>query len=119
MSIRGRNRNIKQKISDENFRDDHLPTTWLGEYVFSGADSFERKQQDSFYRDIDTLDNLSVSKSSSSSLSWGEDCEIEATQRVKKEYDKMNDILCGLEAIPPEYDKDEYKLWIRTFPCLR
>ncbi|XP_071050885.1 uncharacterized protein [Onthophagus taurus] len=64
-------------------------------------------------------DQQSFDKSSSSSLSWGEDCEQEATLRVKDEYERMHRVLKGLDPIPPNYDKDEYKLWIKTFPSLR
>ncbi|GJQ74364.1 hypothetical protein Trydic_g21240 [Trypoxylus dichotomus] len=113
---RSRNRNIQKKIIDEN-----VSGKWFGDYILNGTSlsDLEDVNNAASYSEIDIVDNLSVSKSSSSSLSWGEDCETEATQKVKYEYDKMNNVLRGLEPIPPHYDKDEYKLWIKTFPCLR
>lgn len=118
---KNRSRNIKEKVTNKTYNDDgHLPPPhWFGEFISSDTNPKINQSNSSFYGDIDIVDNLSVSKSSSSSLSWGEDCEIEATQKVKYEYEKMNKVLSGLEPIPPYYDKDEYKLWIKTFPSLR
>lgn len=57
--------------------------------------------------------------SSDSSNSWGAECELEGTHLVQVEYERMIRVLSGLEPVPDHYDKDEYQLWMRTFPSLR
>lgn len=59
----------------------------------------------------------SFDKSSSSSVSWIEE-DTEATKAVQGELSQMQKVLRGLEAIPTYYDRDEYELWIKTFPSL-
>ncbi|XP_065158888.1 uncharacterized protein [Atheta coriaria] len=51
--------------------------------------------------------------------SWNEEYENDSTQLVKAEYDRMERVLQCREAYIPHYDKEEYKLWIKTFPLLR
>ncbi|KAK5649849.1 hypothetical protein RI129_000878 [Pyrocoelia pectoralis] len=65
------------------------------------------------------LDIVSFGKSSSSSISWSEDFDSEATLKVQNELERMERILLGKEAIPLHYNKDEYTQWIDTFPKIR
>ncbi|KAB0801937.1 hypothetical protein PPYR_04123 [Photinus pyralis] len=62
------------------------------------------------------LDIVSFGKSSSSSISWSDDFDGEATIKVQCELERMERVLQGKEAIPPHYNKQEYKQWIDTFP---
>lgn len=62
-------------------------------------------------------DAASLGKSSTSSASWIEE-DVEATKAVQCEFFRMQRVLKGVEAIPPHYDRDEYELWMRTFPTL-
>ncbi|XP_017774278.1 PREDICTED: uncharacterized protein LOC108561026 [Nicrophorus vespilloides] len=114
-----RNRNIRSKFhvpSVEDNREDALETRRKDWYHVSSLSSFDSS-------DAEILDDFgdsrnSFDKSSNSSISWAEDYEQQATEIVKKEYERMERILQCLEPIPPHYDRDEYKLWIKTFPCL-
>ena len=56
---------------------------------------------------------------SDSSNSWGAECDLEGTHLVQAEYERMVMVLTGLEPVPDHYDKDEYQLWMKTFPTLR
>ncbi|KAF5295065.1 hypothetical protein FQA39_LY13216 [Lamprigera yunnana] len=82
------------------------------------------KCQSTFSYDRSTLTNesdldiISFGKSSSSSISWSDDFDVEATKRVQLEFERMERILQGQEPIPSHYNKDEYKQWIKTFPQL-
>lgn len=62
------------------------------------------------------LDIISFGKSSSSSISWSEDFDGEATIKVQRELEQMERVLQGKETIPSHYNKQEYKQWIDTFP---
>lgn len=58
------------------------------------------------------------SKSSSSSLSWGEDSKSEASKQVRDELERMDRVLRGEEPIPSNYDQEEYQEWMDFFPNL-
>ncbi|EEZ97383.1 uncharacterized protein LOC657163 [Tribolium castaneum] len=58
------------------------------------------------------------SKSSSSSLSWGEEYKSEASKQVKEELERMDRVLRGEEPIPSHYDQEEYQEWMQFFPNL-
>ncbi|KAK4882993.1 hypothetical protein RN001_006312 [Aquatica leii] len=82
------------------------------------------KERSTFSFDRDSLTNesdldiVSFGKSSSSSISWSDDFDTEATKRVQIEFERMERILQGKEPIPLHYNKDEYQQWINTFPQL-
>ena len=58
------------------------------------------------------------SKSSSSSLSWGEEYKSEASKKLREELERMDGVLRGAEPIPDHYDKEEYEEWMHFFPNL-
>ncbi|XP_044263015.1 uncharacterized protein LOC123010303 isoform X2 [Tribolium madens] len=58
------------------------------------------------------------SKSSSSSLSWGEEYKSEASKQVRDELERMDRVLRGEEPIPSNYDQEEYQEWMEFFPNL-
>ncbi|XP_065156560.1 uncharacterized protein [Atheta coriaria] len=68
--------------------------------------------------EIRNLEDSVKSMSAESYNSWNEEYENDSTQLVKAEYDRMERVLQCREAIPANYDKEEYKLWIKTFPLL-
>ncbi|KAF5273020.1 hypothetical protein FQR65_LT04762 [Abscondita terminalis] len=97
----------------------------LGESVsIEQNDESKIKKHSTFSFDRDSLTNesdldiLSFGKSSSSSISWSDDFDVDATKRVQQEFERMERILQGKEPIPLHYNKDEYKQWISTFPQL-
>lgn len=88
---------------------------YLGDTIFSEDMSPQSMGPDNIFTSCD----VSFDKSSSSSISWAEENDTETTSMVQQEYERMENVLQGLEDIPPYYDCEEYELWINTFPCLR
>ncbi|KAL3278757.1 hypothetical protein HHI36_016284 [Cryptolaemus montrouzieri] len=64
------------------------------------------------------LSEIQLIRSLSSSPSWSEDNDTEASRRVQDELDHMDRVLRGIDPIPLHYDMDEYKQWMETFPDL-
>lgn len=81
--------------------------------------SFFSRRSDIASGGVSDLDILSFGRSSSSSISWTDEFDAEATHLVAKEYERMQRVLEGLEPIPSHYNRDEYEQWIQTFPQLR
>lgn len=82
-------------------------------------DSTSSSDCDNTNSESSDFDIVSYDKTSSSSVSWCDDFDTEATQRVQNEFERMERVLQGLEKIPSHYNIDEYKLWMKTFPELR
>lgn len=76
-------------------------------------------ESDSFFNDtFSNYDIVTFDKSSSSSVSWSEEVGGESASLVQNEFECMERVLQGLEPIPDHYDRDEYELWMKTFPML-
>lgn len=81
--------------------------------------SSSSSEYDNVTSGISDFDIISFGKSSSSSVSWSDDFDTEATQHVQDEFERMERVLQGQEPIPPHYNRDEYEQWIKIFPQLR
>lgn len=102
---------------DSNFE---MSTALLANYQSFNKDASSDNlcSKDSFPNIFyEASDTKSPDKSSSSSVSWLEE-DTEATKAVQQELTRMQRVLDGAEAIPSHYDRDEYELWIKTFPAL-
>lgn len=76
-------------------------------------------ESDSFFNDtFSNYDIVTFDKSSSSSVSWSEEIDGESASMVQNEFERMERVLQGLESMPDYYDRDEYELWMKTFPML-
>ncbi|RZC40563.1 hypothetical protein BDFB_008194 [Asbolus verrucosus] len=124
-----RNRNIRTLPLDNLALFKHPPPEASQEKLYFGEEIpkdnspiFERTHILSSDDSLDTiltgLKDLSTGKSSSSSLSWGDEYKSEASKQVRNELERMDRVLQGLEPIPPNYDEEEYKEWMEFFPNL-
>ncbi|KAF2894171.1 hypothetical protein ILUMI_12004 [Ignelater luminosus] len=119
-----------EKVKKSEQRNTSINPLSLGEPVPSQHNNyklnkFEKQNNSSSSGEYDNVtsgisdfDIISFGKSSSSSVSWSDEFDTEATQHVQNELERMERVLQGKEPIPPHYNRDEYEQWIKTFPQL-
>lgn len=115
----------------EHVAEKDLPVNFSNEKLYFGEDiskthknlsekSFNSSSNDSLDLLLKGIRNLGTSKSSSSSLSWGDECNRDdETVKVQNELELMHRVLNRQEPIPANYDREEYEEWMEFFPNLR
>lgn len=56
--------------------------------------------------------------SSSSSLSWSDEYEVEQSKKVLEELNRLDKVFRRIEPIPSDYDAEEIEEWLECFPGL-
>jgi len=85
--------------------DSHTLSNWLSA---SGSE----------FEDLLDLNTKPSGLSSSSSLSWSEDYEVEVTKKVQVELEKLHKAFQGSGKVPPPQDPEEIEEWKHFFPNL-
>jgi hypothetical protein len=95
---------------------------YFGEEIKANSPIFEKthalSSDDSLDAILSSVRDVGNSKSSSSSLSWGEEYKSDASKQVRAELERMDRVLRGEEPIPANYDAEEYEEWMEFFPNL-
>lgn len=102
---------------DVGFRDDTseaIPNRWNRKSNVSNtySDNIDNSSL------ISRFNEISLTRSTSSSPSWSDENDGDSSNKIQFELERMDRVLRGIEPIPLQYDVEEYKEWMETFPSL-